>query len=107
MTLPIQASPMILFKEIPPVFKGMINRHSGFRIVPSYPHIPKSGINPWEDVLSDSQCMIHIRTRDHTTAEQLGSFLKRKTERIGKNHYGLIVFGDAHGRPNTCELKPS
>ncbi|MCE2716269.1 MAG: hypothetical protein ACK4V2_03960 [Pseudomonadota bacterium] len=79
-----------------------------FEIIPSYPHIPLSNINPWDEerTFFDSPYMIHVRTRDFNSIEKFQEFLTQHMGKIKKNTYGLLVFGDRSKLINCPEIQP-
>lgn len=83
---------------------------SQFNIVISYPHIPRSAIDPWQwvpnDFLLRNEIMLHLRTRDFSDLRQIEQFIKQATNRLGKSHSVLLVFGDLYQPPNGYEVKP-
>ncbi len=80
-----------------------------FDIIPSYPHIPRSNLNPWQEPdinFSHRRSMIHLRTRDFSTIDQLQEFLEQQPNKTGKNSYALLVFGDLVEDPVASEFQP-
>lgn len=80
-----------------------------FDIIPSYPHIPRSNLNPWQELdinFSHRLSMIHLRTRDFSTIDQLQEFLEKQPNKTGKNSYGLLVFGDVFESVGGVEVQP-
>ncbi len=98
------------YKDTFNTFKNFAELSRRFELIlPSYPHIPCLGINPWQEKYADifhAPSMIHIRTRDFSCTEKFEAFLAQYTKKIGKNIYGLLIFGDLYGNPGDFEIKP-
>jgi len=100
---------MILFREVlsAKTLARSWNEVADVQVIPSYPHIPKLGINPWKLNTNcfESKCMLHIRTRDYENFDTLKTFFEMQTKSFGKNHYALLVFGDKY-KKNDTGLQP-
>lgn len=91
------------------VVDGSLDLRTYFDIIPSYPHIPRSNLNPWQEPdinFSHRLSMIHLRTRDFSTIDQLQEFLEQQPNKTGKNSYGLLVFGDLVEDAVASEVQP-
>jgi len=96
---------MILFRETlsAKTLIGGWKEAPEFQVIPSYPHIPKLGIHlrKLPSNRFESQCMLHIRTRDYENFDMLESSFETQTKFFGKNHYALLIFGDKYKQNNT------
>ena len=91
------------------VVDGSLDLRTYFDIIPSYPHIPRSNLNPWQEPdinFSHRLSMIHLRTIDFSTIDQLQEFLEQQPNKTGKNSYGLLVFGDLVEDAVASEVQP-
>ena len=91
------------------VIDSSLDLRTCFDIIPSYPHIPRSNLNPWQESAIDFAHkinMIHLRTRDFSSIDQLQTFLEKHPDKTGKNSYGLLVFGDVFENAGVSEVQP-
>jgi hypothetical protein len=83
---------------------------SQFNAIVSCPHIPRLAIDPWQNIpdsfLLKNKIMLHLRTRDFSDPYQIEKFIEQATNRLGRNHSVLLVFGDSYMAPREYEVKP-